>query len=303
MNYELNTDFSMNLHNNYEGEAHLPFFFEVGRTGDDGSFVPKFYLLGTQHNLPKELVEQRLKRVLPKFDVLVKEIIGGTFGDASDISLKELRLHGLASENLPDWTKYLGQEAQKYFSSEIQGCIKNTWNIEPHLISPVVVNQVVEDWGLGDFYGEGMDLFIEKEFGAQKKEVYSLENGKIRFDAYDTLFLLNKLQQEKSIEENVSLLETTILSWAKNKNVNIQGDQSLDFSSYFSGNIYDKCSFNISKPLCKRNLAWIESIENYLHQHKGKTILFLFGYAHFGGTYGIIRLLENIGYEVKRLYS
>lgn len=275
----------------------LPFLYQAGFSDEVGNFKPKFYLLGSQHDLPKDYVSSSIDKLMGNCDILVKEIISSPFGDASDIPLDELKLHGLSyDENAYDWTRDLGDDAKKHFGM-IKDSIKTAFNIEPHQLSPVVVNHVVSDWALSDSYGEGMDTYIEDQFIAKDKPVFSLENGKTRFDAFNTLFYLNGQERQNSLLENTALLDKTISSWIDHAPVSADPG---DFRSYFAGDTLEKCSFDRSESLCKRNLVWISAMQNYLRRFEQQTILFLFGYAHLGGPYGIITLLKNLGFQVKR---
>lgn len=288
----------MNLeaHNNLNNKENLPFLYEAGIVDDLGNFKSSFYLLGSQHNLPKDLVAKDLEDLIFACDILIKEITFSPFGDASDISFEELKLHGLAfDKNAADWTKHLSESSLKNFE-EIKVSIKNAWDVDAHQISPVIVKHVISDWCLGEAFGEGMDTFIENQFIADDKPVFSLENGKVRFDSYDTLFQLSHQQRKVDLMENLSLLDQTISSWKNG----IFEDYTPDFTEYFSGEMPEKCDFDKSEALCKRNLAWVFSMRNYLKRFPNKNLLFIFGFAHLGGPYGIIKLLENLGFTVKK---
>lgn len=285
----------------YPPPSELPFLFEAGRAHEKGS-KPQFYLLGTKHDIPKDLLAKSLEGLLSECDILVKEITGSTFGDASDVSVKDLKLHGLFSEQNPLWTEHFSKKARHYFEAHIKESINQAWHSEPHHISPVVVNHVISDWLLGGSYGEGMDVFIESRFREKGKPVFALENGQVRFDAYNTLFHLNNMSQEQSLKEQVFALEETILAWAesaKDEQSTRIRDKS-DFDDYFSDHISTTCTFDQAEHLCKRNLLWVKTMETYLEQYPNKTILFIFGYAHLGGPYGILTLLKNLGLLVRK---
>lgn len=280
--------------------GQLPFLFEVSPANKTGS-GPRFYLLGTRHDVPKELIEKGFENLFSKCDILVKEITSSIFGDASDVSVKDLKLHGLFSEQNPLWIKQLSKKARKYFEEHLKESIHKAWGSEPHHISPVIVNHVISDWCLGDSYGEGMDLFIENRFRAENKPVFALENGQVRFDADNTLFHLNNVVQRQSLKDQVLELEETILSFAKGPKSKpaAQVMPKVDFDDYFSDSFLATCTFDEAEHLCKRNLLWAKAIENYVEQ-SDKIILFIFGYAHLGGPYGILRLLKNLGFEVRK---
>jgi uncharacterized protein YbaP (TraB family) len=279
------------------GPHHIPYLFQ-GVAPHDPSV--RFFLLGSQHNLPAKFMPEGIKKLLHSSDVLVKEVIDSVFGDAGDISLKELKLHGLiADEASQNWTTFLSPSARHYFEQFISQGITEAWSIKPHQISPVVVDHVVSDWGRNLSSDPSMDQVITRTFQTSNKPVLALENGKIRFDADDTLFALSNRHRQNSLSENAQLLDDTIVERLLPRAEESLDEKTVaDFSEYFAGNVENLFPEDNARDLFKRNLAWIETIENYVNQFSGKTILFIFGFAHLSGRYSVVQLLKNLGYHI-----
>lgn len=285
-----------------KASQNLPFLYEVNGTCEKTGEKVRFYLVGSQHNVPAQYLEGAILELADTCDVLVKEITYDVFGDAGDISLKELKLHGLvAASETEDWTKHLSEEATQYFDRFIKDQIETVWGIKSHQMSPVVVNHVVSEWGVSHSYGVGLDRAIMDQFEDLGKPVVALEDGKIRFDANDTLFGFNDAHTQYSLLENAKMLESTILERTQAAPIFSQEKSLADFADYFSGDIETVSSSGELREIQKRNLAWMAAMEKYLGQFHGKKVVFMFGYAHLAGNYGILKLLRNLGYEVNRI--
>jgi hypothetical protein len=60
----------------------------------------------------------------------------------------------------------------------------------------------------------------------------------------------------------------------------------------------------LAEPFIKnRNLSWLGKILEYSYSFENSKILISVGADHLFGEYGILRLLQKNGYEIKRLYS
>ncbi len=273
------------------------------------TYKTRFYLLGSQHNVPKDLLQRATQYIVDSSDVLVTEIVSKDFGDAGDVPIREYILHGLVLDGAKDWTQELSPEAMDYFRDNIGPKIKKAWGIEPHQMSPVVVNDVVSKWRIGYsyHYGNGMDNAISKMFENQGKPVLALENGKVRFDSDDSLSNFHKMHCAKSLGVHVKDLEASILALIKEKQ---EGESKskpqktvTDFPDYFSGDVNTDYWSGQDRSVQKRNLAWIPVMEEYMKQFHDKTVLFVVGYGHFPGDYGLLKLLKNIGYNTRRVYK
>jgi uncharacterized protein YbaP (TraB family) len=148
-----------------------------------------------------------------------------------------------------------------------------------------------------------MDQFILDEFKAQQKPVFALENGKIRFDADDTLFALSKKHSLNSLAANALVLDDTIVTNLLTPRAPRKKKCAVDFSDYFAANLDNLFCEDEARDIFKRNLAWVERIESYLERFAGKTVLFMFGYAHLSSRYSIVQLLQNLGYTISRATS
>lgn len=282
-------------------KTQLPYLYEISGLNPATNAEVRFYLLGSQHDVPGVFLEESLNYLAHHCDVLVKEVTDDVFGDAGDISLKELRLHGLVSnDDAEDWTTSLSSEAMSYFNRFIRGGVQAAWGISPHRMSPVVINHVVSQWGVGHSFGIGMDRFLMDRFESQGKPVHALEDGKVRFDAYETLFAFNEEHANSPLQDSVKTLEATILARTKEVFSFASEPEMADFSDYFSGDLGTAPAAEY-REVQKRNLSWITTMENYLARYDDKTIVFMFGYAHLNGNYGILNLLANLGFKTKPL--
>jgi hypothetical protein len=100
-----------------ERDKGEPYLYEIriprARQDDVGfpTYKTRFFLLGSQHNVPKDLLQKASHHVVDASDILIEEVTRGVFGDPGDISLRELTLHGLTLTGEKDWTQDLSPEA------------------------------------------------------------------------------------------------------------------------------------------------------------------------------------------------
>lgn len=60
----------------------------------------------------------------------------------------------------------------------------------------------------------------------------------------------------------------------------------------------------LSKPLLKnRNLSWFPEILEYIKSFNDSKIMVSVGASHLHGQYGLLRLFQETGYEIRRLYT
>lgn len=273
-------------------------------------------------DLPKEKQYEEIVSV----NHLVEEITGerpkffrAPFGINTDYSMKVAEEEGLLVMNWSfgyDWNKLISEKGvykdgttlKDHLSPELYEKLEqkmNQYGIQIGMIStfePWYVNILLDGLQIQSLgYDEklGVDYyFLEK---AENKEVIELEGIEYQlnmFDSFSENVQLKLLELSLDYEGDLRQeMEELIEVWKMGDEKQMieimmeDGDKSKEYDIY------------INALLDERNAGMTEKITQFLTEGSGETYFVIVGAAHYVGEKGIIKLLENQGFEVENLFS
>ncbi|MGL5635166.1 MAG: TraB/GumN family protein [Sarcina sp.] len=252
-------------------------------------------LVGTMHPSPKGInyFNETLNEVIENADILAVELditdqqVLNDFINLQkeNFFLKEGTLKGeLSKEAFDNLDKLLRKVGSSY--SEVKNLNKEGLR---QTLSTLLVNYV-------GYNGESLDEAIIKKFKETSKEVISLEDINIQFEAL--IAADNVIDIEKSL---VEFNDESIKKQSEycNKLLEAFTNSDLEYPEIVvkeqkkeAKDVYDKIHTN-------RNKGMVEKINEYIKDDKSYVIAV--GYLHYFGEDSIIKMLEKEGYEIKKL--
>ncbi|MGL5821188.1 MAG: TraB/GumN family protein [Sarcina sp.] len=252
-------------------------------------------LVGTMHPAPKGInyFNETLNEVIENADILAVELditdqqVLNDFINLQkeNFFLKEGTLKGeLSKEAFDNLDKLLRKVGSSY--SEVKNLNKEGLR---QTLSTLLVNYV-------GYNGESLDEAIIKKFKETSKEVISLEDINIQFEAL--IAADNVIDIEKSL---VEFNDESIKKQSEycNKLLEAFTNSDLEYPEIIvkeqkkeAKDVYDKIHTN-------RNKGMVEKINEYIKDDKSYVIAV--GYLHYFGEDSIIKMLEKEGYEIKKL--
>lgn len=271
------------------------------------------YLLGTQHDLPFDLLHEIARDISLRCDVLVTERMTDRlpcFGDYSWFTLEELVNEGMVGDQFIGWTHSLTEAQKKVLDAYVTTPLNTLWGISYESINPAMIFSQLQTWRKLKEWSQNrsVDYILRDFFCSQGKTVLGVESGKDRIQCQERFSML----RVKSADLPACVSELKIfLDQENSQNMNTTSCMNLvtrekttqDFPLYFK-------DFLSSMPLYLgfdrvtnlRNILWIPRIQEHIEKYPDQIILFKFGVGHFYDIqYGIIKLLEKKGYHVKRV--
>lgn len=154
----------------------------------------------------------------------------------------------------------------------------------------------------------GIESILSNRLQAQIKKVSGLETASYQLELFFSLYEQLKLEDIiKSIELMVKIEDTAKLISEFTSRFEKQLDKTID--SIDSGNLQflegsvksmcEKSPPNCNLLLTERNRNWLPKIEKFLTQDKDRLVVV--GAAHLVGEDGIIKLLQDKGYVIRRI--
>jgi uncharacterized protein len=167
-------------------------------------------------------------------------------------------------------------------------------NLEPWFFTLIILFLKLQKIGFEPQYG--VDYHFYNQAVAQNKEILSLETLEYQISLFDRLSIANQqnlvLQTLEDLKSTETLLTELVSSW-------------------LTGNVpqFTQLALESFKPypqlqqafLTDRNLNWLKTIEPLFNQNKD--YLVIVGAAHLVGDQGLIRLLNDRGYQFEQVSS
>ncbi len=175
--------------------------------------------------------------------------------------------------------------------------------MKPALWSNYVELAAASKAGLSTDYGIDYNMLDRaKEEG---KEILELESVDFQLNLMANLsddiqtLLFKEIAQEGIIDEYAKELAELYNEWKKGNEISndddVAGESSIDKKDLELAEEYNKILVD------DRNVGMAKKIKSYIDD--GKKVMVLAGSAHFYGEKGIIKLLENEGYTIRKLTS
>lgn len=280
------------------GSDITPAMWEV--TCDNGAVVT---LTGSMHALKQSdyPLPDRMMSAFNDADILAVE---ADLAAGDSITYQSALLANMYYDDTNDsLDKHISKEAydalEKYLA-EFSTDLSQYNNMKPWAVSNIADNIALQNSDLsGDLGIDNYLLGIAHENGKEIYEVEGLDSQmdllmNISDDIYDMLF---RGYKGKTKENQLELLLNTHDAWAR-------GDmQAIDKLNEDEQEVSEAdialMEEHSDKLLYDRNAVMTEAAENFINE--GKNVFFIVGAAHFAGEKGIISLLENDGYTVKRI--
>lgn len=123
------------------------------------------YLYGSQHNVPKDIVDKIVLNFAKRCDIYLTEIYSSQtnkeyFYELSHLSLEEMRQHGFILTSLNKWIERLFKKEKKFLEGKIAPRLQKQWGISMADIHPEVILNLLTDWVQGhyDMANQGIDI-------------------------------------------------------------------------------------------------------------------------------------------------
>ncbi|HXH54859.1 MAG TPA: TraB/GumN family protein [Gammaproteobacteria bacterium] len=279
-----------------------PMFFRIERDNRIS------YLLGTDHTAPFSILHPECQKIIKGASCGAGEVGNEWGGMSQDPELYRLEEEPVWSVNLPQ--------------NFVDFCLKLLKNLEFKNLSFKAL-AILNTAALQQL---GMDAYITDFFNENKKPIYTLD-----FDQEETNLTVygesidwieNTYKEIKSIikemrklkkgqDLNKDRLKTyesilKIYEGALNSFVQhgfIKELETFDSAckEYLEGNLeLSEDEDKIFAELGERNYKWLPKILE-LHQRAQEPVVIFFGSDHLGGKYGLLNLLQESGFTIKRM--
>jgi hypothetical protein len=151
----------------------------------------------------------------------------------------------------------------------------------------------VEYGRLGAQPEKGVDSYFEERAARDKKPGEGLEDVEFQLQLFSNL---SAKQQQELLKQTLAEVRTLGEEFEKMITAWKAGDlETLSHMLYHEAEKYPEL---MDLFLHERNRAWIGKLENHLK--KGEKVMVLVGTGHFAGKLGVIELLRERGYTVRR---
>lgn len=263
-------------------QQNNPHFFELEYGGKIS------YVLGTYHTIPYSALHKDVKAIIRKLNSLVLESVHKKISNKNEI---EFGIHGpFRSPNEIDYYSRLPSFVKNLFNELVTKCCKRGNWFKAHECKLSFLMYLLS-YKL-EIEVDGMDYYLSENFNKRKKEIFELDN-----DTVDELF--ENEYAKFSEEECCSYLYCFDLVEMEK----ITFEERRDEEEYFLG---EKYVFLIAQEeyneVIERNLNWIKKIV-YNHFSGKSSVLFAFGMAHLYGPLGVLNILENSGFRIRKMNS
>ena len=247
------------------------------------------YLFGTIHLLcPDDLnLSKKVITAMDNSDQLVLEI------DLSDRNvLKEIQAKMMYTDGTTA-SDYLNENelktVERFFKDSLKMPFERLKNIKPFFLTSMTYRHYL------DCQPASWEFRLVQEAKKRDMEIAGLETAEEQMAAIESLPLplrKNMLLESISDFQNMKTLFDEMLSYYLNENI-------LKIHSLANEYMSDEYAEMESKLLSERNHNWIEQINEV---SKTQSAFYAVGAAHLGGANGVIKLLQNQGYQVTPIY-
>lgn len=258
-----------------------PYMFQLQK---DGKTI---YLLGTNHEIPLEVLPEPCLEIIENCEHLFKEVFnvfpqpGCKHSDNSYQFTKEQMqyAHLLRTKDDENWYAKLSRTE----IAALQTAWKKIKQYYPNDVRPQDITITELEYRLGLHNQErGMDQHIERNHfeGKHKgKQAYMLDTG--------TLLAHREIRESETDICSIKALLNTVAFDPEN------------YKEFYSGDLNEH--FDTSQSNCKeRNQKWMRKIHSKIRTEKGQ-ILIVVGHYHLGTEDGLLAEFVHHGYNIKRM--
>jgi len=242
-----------------------------------------FYILGSCHTLPLEVLHPAARSIISKTTHLFLEVIAPN-GPVVPISHERLTVLRLLRQNSDvNWYPYL-DESEREILNKVWECIKNTFP-ENIRVSQLNLNTIATAV-FGYECNKGMDSQIENEFFARKT-------------AGNEAYQLDIREPHESFSDDMECDSVESLKFRLRA---ADYQKSDDIKDYHSGKLQEAVldeKFEIKN----RNQQWMKKLNKFLDEENNEknTVLVVVGENHLGSEDGLLFGFLKRGYKVERM--
>ncbi|EPH11570.1 hypothetical protein HMPREF9713_02060 [Myroides odoratimimus CCUG 12700] len=242
------------------------------------------YVLGTFHILCKDelIISDKVQKALDSVEQLALEV---NFSDPVELAymqkmfISEQSLSSqLSEEELVEFVVILKEE----YNLELE----QVNNFSTIALVGLMMSKLVSC----EVKGYDLELF-EKALQANKSIIgleYFIDQQKVMESMYSPKELVNQFKEVNAYKENYNEMKQSFL------------DEDIE-ALYEFGTDPKFVPIEFKKDLLdNRNIKWVAKMPEIM---KEKSTVFAVGSAHLGGEYGVLKLLEKEGYQVKAVYN
>lgn len=141
---------------------------------------------------------------------------------------------------------------------------------------------------------KGIDMYFVQKASDRKIPVIELESYEFQFNMLDNFSKELQLRNLKTTMDNINTLEEATNSMAETWKTGNEGQLLESINAMSHDEEYYKAM------IIDRNVGMTDKIDGYLKHGKGEEYFIVVGAGHFVGDHGVVKLLEDKGYTVKR---
>lgn len=252
------------------------------------------YLFGTYHLVGSDYMKEhpKVNKVFEKAQTVVVEAILDSSAMLT-MGMKGMMI-GHSLRALMDSNDY--QMVNEAFQKEVGMGLAQLDVIKPILIATMYSGALAQRLTPESirYAGNPIDMYIAEEAKRKQKEVVALESIEEQAD-----ILFNSQSIEEQVRDLIELIkekeeaETLTLKIVQaysNENIQLMADEAQKMEEAYG---------DMDILLDQRNLKWIKSLQPLLN--KGQTFIAV-GALHLPGEKGLIRLLEEQGYQLSPVF-
>lgn len=262
------------------------------------------HIFGTVHTLPFSKLPSVVQTAVRNHDVLMDEVHSGKV-NGSSLPIEEWKKNGYFCAESESYFHLLEPDKQAWLKKHI-GIAYPKISFESQLLDRLTPKGMMALYRFG-LHQQGMDVEIAE---LQKSNClrcpldYVTQGYKYRIHSYSHASQIASYHDCLSPNYNFDLA-TLDVALENDMKCEQNFESNALHSTYLAGTFGNNHSdAYLAKPFIKnRNLSWLGKILEYSYSFESSKILISVGADHLFGEYGVLRLLQKNGYEIKRLYS
>lgn len=270
------------------------------------------WFLGSNHMVPFHVLHPKCQKIIKEAGCLAGEVGNEREGLSQCPDMWRLKEE-------PVWSRDLPKEFVDF-------CLRHLKTMKLQDLSFKALATIGGSTGL---HADGMDTYIVDYFTKNEKPIYALdfdlegidllvygENIEWIEKCYDNIKSIIKSMKELNKNphlhaETLAAYEKILIDYGKSLNSFIQDRfikewEALDVvcKQYSEGNVEwgEEDEDKLFAIVGERNYQWLPKILE-LHKRGPEPVVFVFGFVHLGGKYGILNLLRESGFKIERMNS
>ena len=296
-----------------------PFVYQIFKENTDAENPAKIFLVGSMHTLPATALTEEVKHLIGSGDILIKEQYSTAYYDYpelceyADVSLETLQSKGYFKQDFAAWPEKLSKENFKWLRDQIGKDFEKPWGLGLSEVPPSIINYIVQQAIerttsklLISNSQSTLDTSIQELY--LNKKIIGLENGQDRLTVSGTLDKLatedlqTSLQQIEEKIANLQFLNTPEGKEKLKENFLPQAlSQLKQMEEAFISSDIERLKPFINEETIKRNELWLPKITKIINNNSDTSITIMVTAGHLAGENGLLALLTQAGYNVKKV--